>query len=199
VSLTVVLPDQSSGAVSLHCAPHLDRSRDSNASRTGGGHQGYAHQRRGPSAPRFQYRGELGALPDAPVAAESGATRRAAACHWRGPGARWLRPEALPALGAAPLDHEPAAPRSHADQKAVRPSSATIVGLERSLHCLWNPLRKIEPPMLSTIVPIVKTRPPSEAIRGGWRVMVVSSRGANFLPDTEPCVSGSLVDPVTLF
>jgi hypothetical protein len=43
--------------------------------------------------------------------------------------------EAMTALGAAALDHEPAALRTHAHQKAVSPSPAAVVGLERSLHC----------------------------------------------------------------
>lgn len=53
-----------------------------------------------------------------------------------------LSPQALPALGPAPLDDESSAARSHADEEAVCPSSATVVGLERSLHCSLESLPK---------------------------------------------------------
>ena len=97
-------------------------------------------------------------------------------------GGRPLGAEALPSLGAASLDHESAAPRSHADEEAVSPSSAAIIRLERSLHCFWNPLRKVEPAMLSVIASIVKTSLFSGVFHGGSRVMVDTSSGATSCP-----------------
>lgn len=90
---------------------------------------------------------------------------------------RSLGGEALPSLGAASLDDESSAARSHADEEAVSPSSATIVRLERSLHCFWDPLRKVEPAMLSGIHSIVKSGHFSEVSREGSRVIVPVSRG----------------------
>jgi len=116
----------------------------------------------GPATAHLQNDSKLVTLPDAAIPAEAGATKG----HGRLPsalrgvprrGGRFLGPEALPSFGATSLDHESSAARSHADEEAVGPSSAAIVRLERSLHCFWNPLRKVEPAMLSGIAPIVKT------------------------------------------
>ena len=93
-----------------------------------------------------------------------------------------LGAEALPSLGAASLDHESPPARSHADEEAVRPSSAAIIRLERSLHCFWNPLRKVEPAMLSGIRSIVKTSLFLRVVRAGSHAMVDSSRRATSCP-----------------
>ena len=87
--------------------------------------------------------------------------RRALPRDMRGGGAPagLLGSETLPSLGPTSLDHESAPARSHADEKTVCPSSASIVRLERSLHCFWDPLRKVEPMMLSVNVFVVKTCP----------------------------------------
>ena len=89
--------------------------------------------------------------------------------------------EALTTLGPTSLDHESSATRSHADEETVRPSSAAIVGLKRSLHCLSGPYEKLEPAMLSIIGSRVKTG----HFRGGARLAGVlwlpSSREAKRL------------------
>ena len=79
------------------------------------------------------------------------------------------------------------------------PSSATIVGLERSLHGFLESLRKVRPLMLPDGVLIVKVDRFLAPFSASWRAMVETSRGANFLPDTELVFPGSLVDPVTHF
>ena len=66
------------------------------------------------------------------------------------------------------------------------PSSTTIVGLKRSLHCLLGSLRKVEPRMLSGIAPPVKIGPIQRQFRALWRAIVSSSRGVLFLPLRVP-------------
>jgi hypothetical protein len=102
-------------------------------------------------------------------------------------GGRCLGPEALPSFGTTSLDHESSAARSHADEEAVGPSSAAIVRLERSLHCFWNPLRKVEPAMLSGIASIVKTSRFLRVVREGRRVMVAA------LAEQLSCLIPSLI------
>lgn len=102
---------------------------------------------------------------------------------WRVPLVRrLLGAEALPSFGAASLDHKSSAARSHAHEEAVSPFSAAIVRLERSLHCFWDPLRKVEPAMLSGIHSVVKSSLFWGVARGGSRVIVPVSRGAALCP-----------------
>ena len=77
--------------------------------------------------------------PSAGSAASFGATTQAT---WRCGGA--LCAQTLPSLGATPLDHQSSSSRSHPDKKSVGSFSTTIVGLERSLHCLMESSRKVE-------------------------------------------------------
>ena len=181
-----MLPDQSSRAVSLDRTAHLDRRGDPDATGSLRRGQRDAHEGGGAAVARLEERGEVGALADPPITTEGRAPGRlrASAGHCgRGPR---LSPQALTSLGAATLDHQAAAPRPHANEEAVSPSPATIVGLERSLHCFWNPLRKVEPRMLSGIAPIVKTSrvlPPTRVVR---RVIVVSLCGASSCPKPSP-------------
>lgn len=65
------------------------------------------------------------------------------------------------------------------------PSSATIVGLERSLHCLLDSLRKVEPRMLSGIAARVKIRPLWPRFDLFRHAIVSSSRGVSFGPSLE--------------
>jgi len=108
----------------------------------------------------------------------------------------FLGRETLPSLGTAPLDHESAAPRSHADEEAVSPSSAAIVGLERSLHCFWNPLRKVEPVMLSVNGLGVKMLSLSAPGEGVGRVIVGVLSEQTSCPTPARLRGSLLVDPV---
>lgn len=132
--------------------------------------------RMAPNSPLFRIRRSR---PKRALAGDMNSHRAAWGFPW---GGRLLGAEALPSLGPASFDHESPAARSHADEEAVGPSSAAIVRLERSLHCFWNPLRKVEPVMLSGIVCIVKTRHFLRVVRCGRRVMVGVSSGAISCP-----------------
>ena len=108
---------------------------------------------------------------------------------------RRLDREPIAALGAPPLDHEPSSLRPHSDEEAVGPSSVTIVGLKRSLHCLMESLRKVEPGMLSGIRSPVKR---AHFLRASWNSAVLSlrvSRGEH-LARPSLAFSGSLADPL---
>lgn len=156
------------------------------------GNGGGGEKRGGTPASGLQDGAKLIALPDPPVPAESGVTGGHLG-QWallRASG--FLRPQTLPALGPAPLDDESPAPRSHADEEAVCPSSATIVGLERSLHCSLESLPKVR---TCDVIGYSRDRQNGLLPRGepgGRRVMVAVSREANFLPDTELPSAGSL-------
>lgn len=102
-------------------------------------------------------------------------------------------PEALPAFGTPSLDHESSAARAHAYEEAVSLSPATIVRLERSLHCLMESLRKVELVILSVNRRIVKRRSLFRPFCGGLHAMVRSFAERTFLP-TESFFAGSLVD-----
>lgn len=140
---SIVLPHQAAGTISLHRTADLGGGGNSNAPGPTRGNDGGAEKRGDAAASSLEDGAELIAFPNPPVPAESGATGG----HWSqcalASGLGVLRPQALPALGPAPLDDESPAPRSHADEEAVCPSSATIVGLERSLHCFLESLPKV--------------------------------------------------------
>lgn len=142
IHASVAFPHQASGSVSLHGSTHLGGSGNSNAPGPLRGNDGGTKKRGGAATPSLQDGAKLIALPNPPVPAESGVTGGQLG-QWVALGPRgFLRPQTLPALGPTPLDDESPAPRSHADEEAVCPSSATIVGLERSLHCYLESLPK---------------------------------------------------------
>lgn len=163
----------------------------------------YAQDRKPGSRPRSPWRWRPARLPS-----EWPRTRRSSECGDLSPGSRGLRTcgggtlfgvrgsgrETLPSFGAAPLDHESAAARPHADEEAVGPSPATIVWLERSLHCFCGPLRKVEPWMLSVNASTVKTSLFPGAVRSFEHVMVTASRG-DVPARPRARFRGSLVDP----
>lgn len=190
-----MLPDEAPRSISQDGAADLHRSRNSYPPRSSRRHYGDTEKGGRPATPDLQNGSKIVTLEDSPFAAEASATTGATWGHEQSPRAAWpwsprpgrsLGPEALPSLGAASFDHESSAARSHADEEAMSPSSAAIVRLERSLHCFWDPLRKVEPVMLSGIASVVKTRLVGAAGRAGGRVMVNTSSGGNSLPDTEP-------------
>ena len=176
MGLSVVLPNKAAGAISLNRPPHFRGRRDADSSGPfGGGDYGDAEQRSSPTSARPQDLGEFFALPDSTVSAEPPAVGSPTLLD--GIPKETLGPQALPAFGAASLNHQSSPSRSHADEKAVGPSSATIIGLERSLHCFMESLRKVEPAMLSGIERIVKRCGSRAPFPRGRRVMVRASRG----------------------
>ena len=76
------------------------------------------------------------------------------------------------------------------------PSSATIVGLERSLHLFMESLRKVELAMLSGIVEIVKSGCSDESVSGGAMLLLVPLAGRFSCP-MPSFLSGYVADPVT--
>jgi hypothetical protein len=125
----------------LHRSADLGGSGNSNTPGPWRGNNGGTKKGGGAATPSLQDGAKLIALPNPPVPAESGVTGGQLG-QWVALGLGVLRPQTLPALGPAPLYDESPAPRSHADEEAVCPSSTTIVGLERSLHCSLESLPK---------------------------------------------------------
>ena len=154
--------------------------------------------RRGSPTPGPEDGGEGATFPDPAVPTEaSGAGERRTA----GGGSLvddGLHSQALPALGASSLDHQSAPARSHTDEEPVGPSSAAIVGLERSLHCLMESLRKVEPAMLSGIARKVKTGRFWRALSRGLACYRCGLSGAANSCPAESAFSGSVAPSVTL-
>jgi len=198
--LSVILSNEAARPVPLHRATDPGGGRNANPAPAPGRHQGNVDERGGSAATGAQDLAEFRALSDASIPAQSSRDSPGLDLGRQYvPDLRALRPQALPTLGPTPLDHQATAPRSHADEEAMGPSSATIVGLERSLHCLLESLRKVEPRMLSGIPPIVKIA----LIRGPFReprhAIVSSSRGVLFVPPPSPFLRGSRADPPPFF
>lgn len=194
---SVAFPDEATGAISLHRPADLGGGGNSNAPGSMRGNNGGTEKGGGAATSGLQDGAELIALPDPPVPAESGATGG----HLGQLGLLWasgfLRPQALPALGPAPLDDESPASRSHADEEAVCPSSATIVGLERSLHCFLESLPKVG---TCNVIGYCGDRQNgfwSRNAQGLYVLWLPSLARQTSCPILSSLFTGSLADPVT--
>lgn len=186
--MSVVLPNHPAGAVARHRPADFRRGGNSDAARPAHRDKRDVHEHTTAPNSGLQDLSKFVALPDPSVSAEA-VSAPGQGFDASTPLAYFLGSQARPALGTAPFYDEPPSARSHPNEKAVGPSSATIVGLERSLHCFMESLRKVEPLMLSGIALKVKRPPGRGDSWGRWRVIVALSGAASFSPPAESFLS----------